>query len=263
MGLFGTRLAISHGITRLGQRGEQLCEVKSERLCQNTTREECHLVQDQVCNTEYKQVCRDEYKTVVEPYTETECVTQYKEDCEYHWEHTPSGEKIWAVIPGTCKQNPVDKCHDVQKQHSKQVAYPVCEQVPEKRCHYVNRQECYQVPDQVCKSQPITQCQEVPKQICRVHHKKVPVRVSKKVAKKMCNVPGETVHHAVPSNNVHEFVPVAAVPVLPPATIVTTTTQAPETLDDILNRNEVDRQSDKFVFEEESNVSNNSTIKFN
>lgn len=120
-----------------------------------------------------------------------------------------------------------------------------------------------QVPDQVCKSQPITQCQEVPKQICRVHHKKVPVRVSKKVAKKVCNVPGETVHHAVPSNNVHEFVPVAAVPVLPPATIVTTTTQAPETLDDILNRNEVDRQSDKFVFEEESNVSNNSTIKFN
>ena len=50
----------------------------------------------QVCNTEYKQVCRDEYKTVLEPYTETECVTTYKEDCEYHWEHTPSGEKIWV-----------------------------------------------------------------------------------------------------------------------------------------------------------------------
>ena len=122
-----------------------------------------------------------------------------------------------------------------------------------------------QVPDQVCKSQPITQCQEVPKQICRVHHKRVPVRVSKKVAKKVCNVPGETVHHALPSHNaVHEFVPVQAVPVIPPATIVTTTTQAPETLDDILNRNEVDRQSDKFVFEEESSSSNNnSTIKFN
>merc|ERR1712014_125044 len=54
---------------------EQICQVESERLCQNTTREECQLVQDQVCNTEYKKVCRDEYKTVVEPYTETECVT--------------------------------------------------------------------------------------------------------------------------------------------------------------------------------------------
>merc|ERR1711902_68321 len=26
------------------------------------------------------------YKTVLEPYTETECVTTYREDCEYHWE---------------------------------------------------------------------------------------------------------------------------------------------------------------------------------
>merc|ERR1712012_88187 len=148
---------------------EQKCEVRSERLCHDTTREECQLVQDQVCKTVYNKVCRDEYKTVLEPFTETECVTKYQDDCEFHWEVTPSGEKVWAVIPGSCKKNPVDECHDVQKTHSKQVAHQVCEQVPEKQCQYVNRQECYQVPDKVCK----------------VHHKRVPVRVSRQVPKKV------------------------------------------------------------------------------
>jgi len=180
---------------------EQKCEVRSERLCHDTTREECQLVQDQVCKTVYNKVCRDEYKTVLEPFTETECVTKYQDDCEFHWEVTPSGEKVWAVIPGSCKKNPVDECHDVQKTHSKQVAHQVCEQVPEKQCQYVNRQECYQVPDKVCKSEPITQCSEVPKQICKVHHKRVPVRVSRQVPKKVCHVPGHVVHH------VDEFVP--------------------------------------------------------
>merc|ERR1719273_1404089 len=246
---------------------EQKCEVRSERLCHNTTREECHLVQDQVCKTIYNKVCRDEYKTVLEPFTETECVTKYQDDCEFHWEVTPSGEKVWAVIPGTCKKNPYDECRDVQKTHQKQVAYQVCEDVPEEKCQYVNRQECYQVPDQVCKSEPITQCSEVPKQICKVHHKRVPVRVSRKVPKKVCSVPGQTtVTHTHP---VHEFVPapVSAVPV--PATTATTA------LDDILNRNEdtfefggntvgaqennsVD-ELDRFVFEEKSK---NSTINF-
>merc|ERR1711936_423626 len=267
---------------------EQKCEVRSERLCHNTTREECHLVQDQVCKTIYNKVCRDEYKTVLEPFTETECVTKYQDDCEFHWEVTPSGEKVWAVIPGSCKKNPVDECHDVQKTHSKQVAHQVCEQVPEKQCQYVNRQECYQVPDKVCKSEPITQCSEVPKQICKVHHKRVPVRVSKNVPKKVCHVPSHAVHtvpihtvHTIPSHtvhNVHEFVPVPApapAPVLPVLSVTT-----PSALDDILNRNEnniefggentVDQvaqasdnvdELDRFVFEE-SESTNNSTINF-
>jgi len=259
---------------------ESQCHVTSQRLCQNTTREECHLVQDKVCNTVYQEVCRDEYKTVLEPYTETECVTLYKEDCEYHWEILGQ-EKVWAPIPGTCKKNPYDECHDVAKTHSKQVTYQVCDKVPSQQCHHVNRQECYQVPDQVCKSEPITQCSQVPKEICHVTHKRVPVRVSKKVPKKVCNVHGQ--HPA-------EFVPVPAVPVpvLPdqvpvvsaPVPAVPVTTQAPSTLDDILNRNDGTnveisfgednsvaetnnvQLSDKFVFEEDNSKNNNSTIKF-
>ena len=104
------------------------------------------------------EVCVDEYKTVLEPYTETECVTTYREDCEYHWEIVGK-EKVWAPIQGSCKTNPYDECKDVEKTHSKQVAYPVCHDVPEKKCHYV--------PDQVCKSEPITKCREVPQEICR------------------------------------------------------------------------------------------------
>merc|ERR1712066_592413 len=144
---------------------EKECKLESQRLCQDTTRQECKTVQDQVCETRYQKVCVDEYKTVLEPYTETECVTLYKEDCEYHWEVVGT-EKVWAVNPATCKQNPYDECHDVEKTHSKQVSYQVCEDVPAQKCHYVDRKECYLVPDQVCKSQPITKCSEVPKQIC-------------------------------------------------------------------------------------------------
>merc|ERR1712018_675021 len=244
---------------------EQICQVESERLCQNTTREECQLVQDQVCNTEYKKVCRDEYKTVLEPYTETECVTHYKDDCEYHREIVGSG-KVWAVVPGSCKKNPYDECHDVQKTHSKQVAYQVCDSVPEKKCHYVNRQECYLVPDQVCKSEPITKCSEVPKQICHVKHKRVPVRVSKTVPKKTCNVPDHypPTHH---TNTINEFVPphvpAAVVPAPVPVTPVAPT--ATSTLDDILNRENTDNTFDRFVFEEENannNATNTDNVKF-
>jgi len=223
----------------------QLCEVKSQRLCQNTTREECF--------TTYKKVCVDEYKTVLEPYTETECATTYKEDCEYHWEIVGK-EKIWAPIPGSCKTNPYDECHDVEKTHSKQVAYPVCREVPETKCHYV--------PDQVCKSEPITKCQEVPKEICRLQHKRVPVRISKTVPKKVCDTAGSH----------QDFFPVPAVPVpaVVPAPLlpVQPATVAPV---DIINRNEEPtfafsnvntvegensdvQEFDKFVFETDSNV---------
>jgi len=224
---------------------QQLCEVKSQRLCQNTTREECF--------TTYKKVCVDEYKTVLEPYTETECVTTYKEDCEYHWEIVGK-EKIWAPIQGSCKTNPYDECHDVEKTHSKQVAYPVCHEVPEKKCHYV--------PEQVCKSEPFTKCREVPQEICRLQHKRVPVRISKSIPKKVCDTAGSH----------QDFFPVPAVPVqglVPAATLpVQTTTLAPV---DIINRNDEPtfafsndnsveaensnvQEFDKFVFENNSNV---------
>ena len=179
---------------------EKQCQLESQRLCQDTTKEECRIVQDKVWDTVYQKVCVDEYKTVYEPYTETECVTLYKEDCEYQWEGTGSS-KIWAPIAGTCKKNPYDECKDVEKTNEKLVAYPACKDVPEEKCSYVDRKECYLFPDKVCKSEQIQKCYDVPREVCTISHKKVPVRVSKTVPKKVCN-----------NNVVKEFVPVAAVP---------------------------------------------------
>merc|ERR1711872_13866 len=129
----------------------------------------------EVCTTEYEKVCR----------TETECVTEYKEDCEYQWEGH-GHDKVWAPIAGTCKRNPYETCVDVAKTKEKQVAYPVCNDVPEQKCVSVPRQECVTVPDQVCTNQPLQKCQDVPRQACQAVHKKVPVRVSRRVPKKIC-----------------------------------------------------------------------------
>lgn len=128
----------------------------------------------------------DEYKTVLEPYTETECTTIQKEDCEFSWQHI-RGAKVWAPIPGTCKNNPYDDCKDVTKTQEKLVSSPVCSDVPEDQCRNVDREECFEVPDKVCNSQQVQRCIDVPQEVCHVSHKKVPVRVSRQVAKKVCN----------------------------------------------------------------------------
>merc|ERR1711992_390126 len=140
---------------------EKVCRTETQRLCQPTTRQECNTVYEKQCNTVYKNVCVEQYKTEYEPYTETECVTEYKEDCEYQWEGH-GHDKVWAPIAGTCKKNPYETCVDVAKTKEKQVAYPVCNDVPEQKC------------------------QDVPRQACHAVHKKVPVRVSRRVPKKVC-----------------------------------------------------------------------------
>merc|ERR1712061_224828 len=85
---------------------EKVCQTVTERLCKATTRQECQTVYEKSCNTVYKSVCVDQYKTEYEPYTETESSTEYKEDCQYQWEGH-GNNKVWAPIPGTCKQNPL------------------------------------------------------------------------------------------------------------------------------------------------------------
>merc|ERR1711923_179384 len=104
-----------------------------------TETEVCTTEYEKQCSTVYKNVCVEQYKTEYEPYTETECVTEYKEDCEYQWEGH-GHDKVWAPIAGTCKTNPYETCKDVAKTKEKQVAYPVCNDVPEQKCVSVPRQ---------------------------------------------------------------------------------------------------------------------------
>merc|ERR1712106_1097413 len=48
-----------------------------------TETQDCQTVQVKQCNTAYKQVCSQKYRDETEYYTETECKTDYKQDCEY------------------------------------------------------------------------------------------------------------------------------------------------------------------------------------
>merc|ERR1739846_181391 len=167
---------------------EKVCRTETQRLCQPTTRQECNTVYEKQCNTVYKNVCVEQYKTEYEPYTETECVTEYKEDCEYQWEGH-GHDKVWAPIAGTCKTNPYETCKDVAKTKERQVAYPVCNDVPEQKCVSVPRQECVTVPDQVCTNQPLQKCQDVPRQACQA------------IPKKVCQDGHPVIDNVVPANN--------------------------------------------------------------
>merc|ERR1712158_177926 len=63
------------------------------------------------CNTIYKNVCVQKTRTVYEPYTESECTTEYKQDCQFEW-RGHGNDKVWAPIEGTCQNVPYDECKD-------------------------------------------------------------------------------------------------------------------------------------------------------
>merc|ERR1711970_188212 len=146
---------------------EKQCSTRTQRLCQPTTRQEC--------------------------YTESECTTEYKQDCQYEW-RGHGNDKVWAPIEGTCQNVPYDECRDVEKTHAKQVAYQECNDVPEQKCVSVPKQACVTVPDQICKTEPLTECNDVPRQACHSEHKRFPVRISRQAPKKVC----DEVHSTAP-----------------------------------------------------------------
>merc|ERR1712025_78939 len=184
----------------------QQCQPALQQLCQNTTRQECRTISQPSCTTVYRKVCTDEYRTEYEPYTETECNTTYKEDCEFGWVHL-NGVKEWAPIPGTCQNNSYTECQDVEKTQERIVTHPVCRDVPAEQCTVVDTEECYEVPDKICNSKQVQQCQNVPQQVCQVSHKKLPKRVSRKVAKKVCNGAQPVPHPAAPTDPLNRIEP--------------------------------------------------------
>merc|ERR1712088_178607 len=109
------------------------CSTQYRSQCSPVTKQECQTVYRDQCKTQYEQKCSTQYREEVEYYTETECNTDYKEDCEYQWEGT-GNNKVWAPIPGSCRNNAYDKCGDVQKQKLRQVPYDDCQSVPKKVC---------------------------------------------------------------------------------------------------------------------------------
>jgi len=141
------------------------CSTQYRNQCSPVTKQECQTVYRDQCNTQYEQKCSTQYREEVEYYTETECNTDYKEDCEYQWEGT-GNNKVWAPIPGSCRNNAYDKCGDVQKQKLRQVPYDDCQSVPKKVCNKVPEKQCRQVTSQDCRKVPYQDCQDVPQQQC-------------------------------------------------------------------------------------------------
>ena len=168
------------------------CKNELRQKCVPTTRQECNLVQQPKCDTIYNKVCNEQLNVVPgESFTETECSTEFKNDCEYRWEGS-GNDKVWVAIPGTCKSNPSQVCKNVVKQNQVQVPTTVCNDVPQEVCTTVQNTVCTNVPDQICTTEPTQVCNQVPKRICQDVHKKVPKRVSKKIAKRVCDGQGSS-----------------------------------------------------------------------
>jgi len=125
-------------------------------------------------------VCTQQYRQESQPYTETECSSQQKTDCESRWEEDGYGGKKWVEVPSTCQQSTYDTCQDVQKQKLVQVPYTDCQNVPQ--------QQCTKVPEQQCQQEPYTASQ----QVCEDVHRKIPQRVSRTVPKKTCGGGGNS-----------------------------------------------------------------------
>merc|ERR1711971_199370 len=162
------------------------CKTVTERKCETTTRNVCDKVYEKKWTTVWKNVCEEEYKTEYVTVTETKCSTKNSKDCEYTWEGKGDNMK-WVIIPGSCNIQPHDKCKDVTKQVPLQVPHEVCREVEEEECEDVPSKVCRQVPDEVCSYQPTEKCTKKPKKECENEHKKSPVRVSKRIAKKVCD----------------------------------------------------------------------------
>merc|ERR1711953_49379 len=169
--------------TKDEEREEQVCQTLVQNLCRPTSRQECHIKQTEVCKEIKRNVCVQKFKTEYQPYTESECRTEYKQDCQYAWKGT-GNDKVWAPIEGTCQNVPYDSCKEVSRTQARQVAYQECHDVPERKCSLVPEQVCVNVQDEVCR--------QVPKQQCHSEHKKFPIRISRQEAKKVCKVPGQS-----------------------------------------------------------------------
>merc|ERR1711983_420967 len=161
------------------------CNTLYRNDCRAVPRQVCNVVQKKQCSTVYNKVCVTKYKTETNSWTESECKTEYKDDCTYQWEGQ-GDSKVWAVVPGTCKSNPYDSCNDVQKSEDRQVPYQDCNDVPSQKCVNVPENECNTVTEQVCDKVPYQKCDQVPKTNCDIVHKKEPERFSKRVSKKVC-----------------------------------------------------------------------------
>ena len=55
-------------------------------VCVDSVVTQCDTVVTNKCHTEYNTVCTEAFRPELEPFIETECQVQYKEECDFRWE---------------------------------------------------------------------------------------------------------------------------------------------------------------------------------
>merc|ERR1711885_919 len=156
---------MGHHITKIIQNTKTFYLTKMLHLCHLLLA--CVALAAAAPSSKYHEVhCRTEYTTLWDTEYEDiethECVTKWVPVCKTYTETECStenrkvcektwegeGENLkWEDIPGTCEYQPHDECKDVTKE----------------------------------------QCTKNAKKMCEDKHKRIPVRVSKKVPKKVCD----------------------------------------------------------------------------
>merc|ERR1712045_424593 len=104
--LFGAPGASNYGAAAVVGPAKQIASPSIQCRTEYVTL--CDTEYENQCNTIYKNVCVQKFRTEYEPYTESECHTEYKQDCQFEW-RGHGNDKVWAPIEGTCQNVPYDE----------------------------------------------------------------------------------------------------------------------------------------------------------
>merc|ERR1712080_121050 len=95
------------------------------------------------------------------------------------WETDSKGDKVWVKDPTTCTFSEQEQCEDVEKEKVWKKYFSTTKTVPDTICVTTGEVSCEEVQDQFCTEVEVCDCEVV--------HKKVPIRVSMKQRKIVCD----------------------------------------------------------------------------
>jgi len=115
-------------------------------------------------------------------YTETVCNQVATDICEME---QVGGES--RPVPGSCVTKQVEECGPHTRFVEEFVNEEVCRDIPIKDCKTVQEEVCTEQVEEVCEDLETESCDIVPHEECRQVVDKVPVKISKKVTKVVCD----------------------------------------------------------------------------
>merc|ERR1739842_7514 len=161
------------------------CNTRKEQTCHDYEYTQCKKVEKENCEPIERTTCDMDFTVQIDKYVESNCSKSCKEDCEFHWETDTKGDKVWVKDPNTCTVSEQEECEDVEKEKVWKKYFPKPRSISDRVCVAGGEVSCEQVQDQFCVDVEVCDCEVV--------HKKVPIRVSTKQRKIVCDGEGEDV----------------------------------------------------------------------